>query len=105
MRQETEHVEQDSTETPLRQMYCYRCQKLTVGRSGDRTHCEHCNRLLWEALAKPSSNKIRAIPWRQLVKWGSINFPTPKPVPEREPAVSQETVKALLKRYGNFLSA
>ena len=53
-------------------MYCYACNKPTDGHESDATRCEHCQRVLWEAIAQPCSTKpMRDIPYKALCKWGA----------------------------------
>ena len=53
-------------------MYCYACNQATKGHATDLTRCEHCMRVLWEALAQPCSTKpMRDIPYKALCKWGA----------------------------------
>ena len=53
-------------------MFCYACNQSTVGHAADQTRCEHCRRVLWEALAQPCSTKpMRDIPYKALCKFGA----------------------------------
>jgi hypothetical protein len=71
-------------------LFCYACNQATNGHASDATRCEHCKRVLWEAVAQPCSSKpLRDIPYKQLCKWGATGKGAQKmfdlePVPGEE---------------------